>query len=979
MPARAVQAARAGRPAPTGGGATVTQGTFAAPALGGTGNITWNPGTVVAGNGDATIDTGEIELLTYLVRVTPTSAGQRIVVTGSIASNGTRAVYLDETGNAAQARATYTQGPLCPLALTQGLTTRALVTELRAVEERGQVAVEWATTTEDGTAGFDLYRWNAAKDDWDLVNDEVVMAAPDSIHGGRYRVIDPAAPLGIASTYALMEFEGRGAVRTAGTFTVIPEAGDQKESVFAGDRMAERVAVPQAARERARLSAAAERVRATEAGSSSSELLPAARQHGGVGGRLRIRVAEAGLYRLTVTDLAARFGVPVSTASQWISSGLLRLENRGQVVPTFRPRPDSSAIFFYAKAADSSYASENVYWLSVAGGTAMAVTEVAAAKSGASTFVDRKHFEVDAFAATVVATDPESDYWHWDYLVGDSATDGQRSFDLQLVDAVNGEDAELTVRLFGATDTGVADEHQAEIRVNGSTVGQTSWQGIGAHETVLTFPASLLLEGSNAVEIVATVGGDAAYSVYYVDSFELRSPRLLRSENARLEFDAAGGAAVRVSGFRGGDIALVDITNPDAPRWAKGGGLARDPIGFALTFRPAGAGSRYLAESLSAVRRPASMELDTPSNLHGSPGAQYVVITDDELAAGAAALASYRTGQGLSTLVVRLQDVYDEFDFGIGGPQALRDFLAYAWNEWPTAPRYVTFAGEGTYDYRNLGGLGGNKIPALMVSTPEGLFSSDAAYGDVDDDGVVEMAIGRLPVLSPAELAGVVAKIQAYESLGGAWVDRALFVADNLDGATNFAAESDQLQSALTHDFAVSKVYLDAQTPAAAHDAVVAAIQGGTNYVQYVGHGGLDRFADESVLTNADVAGLANGGRAPVVAALTCAVNRFELPDYPALGEELVRSATGGATAVFAPSGLSQHGAAREFATRLAAALFQPATPRLGDALVAAQQSYAGAGGDADLLRIYNLLGDPALRMRPPTPAPTVPGVPSGE
>ena len=197
------------------------------------------------------------------------------------------------------------------------------------------------------------------------------------------------------------------------------------------------------------------------------------------------------------------------------------------------------------------------------------------------------------------------------------------------------------------------------------------------------------------------------------------------------------------------------------------------------------------------------------------------------------------------------------------------------------------------------------------------------------------MAIGRLPVLSPAELAGVVAKIQAYESLGGSWVDQALFIADNVDGGSNFAAESDQLESALTGDFDVAKVYLDAQTPAAAHDAVVAAFEAGTNYVQYVGHGGLDRFADESVLTNADVAGLINGGRAPVVAALTCAVNRFELPDYPALGEELVRSATGGATAVFAPSGLGQHGAAREFASRLAAALFRPETPRLGDALVA--------------------------------------------
>ena len=185
--------------------------------------------------------------------------------------------------------------------------------------------------------------------------------------------------------------------------------------------------------------------------------------------------------------------------------------------------------------------------------------------------------------------------------------------------------------------------------------------------------------------MVAEVGGGAPYSVYYVDGFDLTSPRLLRSVNARLEFDAGAAAALRVSGFRGGDIGLVDITDPDAPKWATGGRLARDASGFTLNFQPAGTQSRYLAESLAAVRRPASMVLDTPSNLRGSAGAQYVVVTDDELAAGAATLASYRSGQGLSTLVVRLQDIYDEFDFGMGGPQALRDFLAHAWNEWPDA------------------------------------------------------------------------------------------------------------------------------------------------------------------------------------------------------------------------------------------------------------------------------------------------------
>src|SRR5690606_16733878 len=76
---------------------------------GGSGDIEWNPGTV-AGSSSAT--------LRYLVDVFPLLAGSRIPVTGSVSSNGTTAIFLDETGNTSQARATYTFGPLCELAIT---------------------------------------------------------------------------------------------------------------------------------------------------------------------------------------------------------------------------------------------------------------------------------------------------------------------------------------------------------------------------------------------------------------------------------------------------------------------------------------------------------------------------------------------------------------------------------------------------------------------------------------------------------------------------------------------------------------------------------------------------------------------------------------------------------------------------------------------------------------------------------------------
>lgn len=58
------------------GNASVTQGTITGqPSIGGTGNITWNPGSV-SGSSNS-------ETLTYEVDVTPTAAGQRIPVTGT--------------------------------------------------------------------------------------------------------------------------------------------------------------------------------------------------------------------------------------------------------------------------------------------------------------------------------------------------------------------------------------------------------------------------------------------------------------------------------------------------------------------------------------------------------------------------------------------------------------------------------------------------------------------------------------------------------------------------------------------------------------------------------------------------------------------------------------------------------------------------------------------------------------------------------
>jgi len=92
------------------------------------------------------------------------------------------------------------------------------------------------------------------------------------------------------------------------------------------------------------------------------------------------------------------------------------------------------------------------------------------------------------------------------------------------------------------------------------------------------------------------------------------------------------------------------------------------------------------------------------------------------------------------------------------------------------------------------------------------------------------------------------------------------------------------------------------------------------------------------------------------------------------LGELLVKSGTGGAAAVWAPSGLSTHGDARLLAERF----YRATDDRLGDRLHRAIAEYRILGGDPALPPVYVLLGDPALRLKAPAAPASTPAA-SGE
>ncbi|HEY4219889.1 MAG TPA: hypothetical protein VGO62_01070, partial [Myxococcota bacterium] len=201
-----------------GGSPAVSGGTVVSqPTVGQAGTITWNPAIVAA---------GATALLTYNVRVTPAAAGARLLVTGASftggAATGTTATYVDETSGA-QARAKFTFGPLCELAVTAGSLTYAAINDVRAVRDSdGATVLTWHTAGEVGTAAFSIFR----VDGDERVPVGGLVPSVMSALGGAYAVRDSDAPRDGPLAYLIVEHDARGGAFESGPHVVLDDAAD---------------------------------------------------------------------------------------------------------------------------------------------------------------------------------------------------------------------------------------------------------------------------------------------------------------------------------------------------------------------------------------------------------------------------------------------------------------------------------------------------------------------------------------------------------------------------------------------------------------------------------------------------------------------------------------------------------------------------------------------------------------------------------
>ncbi len=860
--------------------------------------------------------------------------------------------------------------------------TKALLASFDAFGDGGRVVVEWRTAVEMGTAGFDLWRRHAGDAAYAKVNPTLIPGVLTALQGGTYRHVDRGATVGTTVDYLLEERDLHGRGQTFGPFTVTPETrrSDAKSAELLATGTSRTVNT-----------SSIRRPRPVAAALKSSA--------GKLSGLVKVEVRDDGLVWLSAAELATAFATDAAEVSTWIAAGDLWINTGAGAGPSglgifadgfetgdtgrwtdggkmpeipdgvaWIAAADTSGLYFYGEGIDSPYTEDNVYWLGR--GRGALVDGRSAAPEGAATvttFGERLHFEKDVWPLTSVITDPEGDFWMWDYLFSNTPGFDVRSLTLTTPGVAGGEgNAAMTLFLQGASVDRIAPNHNIEVRLNSTRLGDVhSWNGDEAFELDLVFPQSLLNDGDNTLEITALAVPGLEYDVFYVDAVDVAYRRLFVAEDDRLEARVDVGGVVEVSGFSTDDISVFDLTDPTQPVLLEGAVSSGAPGDFSARFE-AGAGLPILATTSAASLPPAGVVADLASDLADADNrGRWVVVAGPGLEDAAAEFAAYRSAQGLSIVVARVADIYDEFSGGVATPWAIRDFLQHAAENWLEPPAYVFLAGDGSIDYKNIDGLGESMVPAPFTVTDDGLVPADNLLADwIGDDGVPEIAIGRLPAQYESELDDYVAKVKAFEAAAGEWKHHTLWLADDPDVGGDFGDDAEELIDGLPDDYTVQRVFLDPVDIDGGTESTVQAMSEGAILVNFLGHGGFDRLASEGLLETDDVALLNNQERASFVVALTCVVGRFDIPDYDTLAEALLVQENGGAVAVWSPSAYSMNADAKELGEKHLGAISSGDVTTVGDSVRAALAAYAAApDGDPGLAARFILLGDPAIQV----------------
>lgn len=609
----------------------------------------------------------------------------------------------------------------------------------------------------------------------------------------------------------------------------------------------------------------------------------------------------------------------------------------------------------------------------------------------ATDFIDQVLYERDEYAWFSGGRRLFDSY---DYYNGNTQT-----YELATPGAVEGKNAALRI-VFSA---GATTRTTVEPQVNGTALSSFSVASLGNYLkgalTDRTYLVRNMLAGDQGTKVkLSTTRGNHAR----LDFLELNYTRRLEVNEPFLEFrgETSSPSEFVISNPSSRNLSVWKIGDAGEATVQMNGTAGNKEYRVKVEK----ASDRYVAVDVDATfPKPEFVGEIANQNLHAIDSVVDMVIIvpqSGKLTAQAERLAEAHSRlDGMKVLVVRADQIYNEFSSGTPDATAYRRFLKMLYDRAETpdaAPRYLLLFGDAAWDNRMLS-------TAWKEETPEDYllcYESDDSFSDVscyvmedyfglldDGEGVslktekVDLGVGRFPVSTEQDARNLVDKTINYmeNRQAGSWKNTVVILGDDGDDNLHMKSAEEVAEDIEKNnpEYDLRRIYWDAFPVVASstgnsypevHSRIEDQMEEGALIVNYTGHAATYALSHEFVLVLNDFRNFSST-KVPLWVTAACDVMPFDTRTEN-VGETALLNPSAGALAfygttrtVYADDNLYMN---RYFSRYVLGRDENGRRYRLGDAVRMSKVSLLDPNGDMGSDNTQNklhyaLLGDPAL------------------
>jgi hypothetical protein len=536
-------------------------------------------------------------------------------------------------------------------------------------------------------------------------------------------------------------------------------------------------------------------------------------------------------------------------------------------------------------------------------------------------------------------------------------------------------------------------DHLVSLSINSQPSVYDSGYVVKYQQKVLhaAFNSNDLLNGINNVNITSYPTPNTQ-NLLLSDWYELEYPRQLIATNDSLVFTyrsipSPKRSMIIISGFNAASFSLYRFNGNDSSVSKITNYIrSNDTIRFIDSVK---VGISYFLFADNKISAPIFLYKKKFANLRSTARkADYIAITHTYFQQAAINYLSFISQTyNVSTSLIDINDIYDEFNYGFFAPEPIRDFLKSAYSNWQEPkPKYVVLIGKATYDFYGYKSkyFGASAINNYVPSYGNPVSDYWFTIWDTTGANIPMMCIGRIPAKNTDEFQYYFNKHQKYVSNGfDDWNKRYIFFSggssNSIDEITNCRTTNETVLNGYVKPSpiggngvsffkTVSPITNFGPDPPYTTEFINNTISQGSIFISYIGHSGTQTW-DNSI---ADVTQLSNNrDRNPMITDFGCSTAKHAEPDVFSFSEIFIVDPKGQAIDYIGNSSLGFTSTAYTFPFTFYKKILIDTSVSIGESHRLAKIEYLKQYGTTGPYRVFSftnsIVGDPIIKL--PIPA----------